>query len=76
MSNRLKKKKIIKLSFEVYKEGIIIEKICLKGYKLKKYIAEDGYATVHQACSIKKDRNYVVKIQKFDFHYRCVKCET
>lgn len=54
--------------FQGDEEGIMLHKICLKGYKLKKYIAEGSYGVVYQACDMKKTCNYVVKIQQLDFH--------
>jgi len=55
----------IALQFRNNKYGMIIQKICLKGYELKKYLAEGSYGVVYQACDTEQNCNYVMKIQQF-----------
>jgi serine/threonine protein kinase len=56
----------IKLKFQT--ERLYINKICLKGYKLEKYIAEGGYGLVYQACDTENKCNYAIKIQPLYFN--------
>jgi serine/threonine protein kinase len=57
----------IRLNFHRSPYDITINEKCLKGYELKKYLAEGAFGIVYQACNMEKKCNYAIKFQQLDF---------
>lgn len=66
VTQRMGRKKYVGITHKGVEDSMIIHKVCLKGYKFKKYLAEGNYGVVYQACDAKKNCNYVIKIQYVD----------
>jgi hypothetical protein len=59
----------IGLKFGGQDQGMIINKLCLKGYQLCKAIASGAYGSVYKVCDINASCDYIIKFQKFNLNF-------
>jgi hypothetical protein len=58
--------KKVGLMFDGELGGMKIDRLCLKGYQLCKFLSAGTYGSVYKSCDINANCNYAIKFQKFN----------